>query len=273
MNDLSHGEPMAKASPTLGRHPRSAGRDAGDRRALIITLLASIALHVAAATAIVLLPRGGALIDAPGKPAEVELVMEEHKGDMHPASPQNASTDAKPDAAEQQPVQEQQSPSETPAPAAPPPVEADVEMPRQTSEPAKASLPSEAAAPAEQTDPVRSDNQPAPTITLGGTDSPSDARAWGDRIIPAAPDAVFHNRPPEYPRASVIAGEHGTVIVLIHVTATGNTSGVDLVRSSGYALLDRAAREAVTRWRFLPAVKDGQPVPSDMQMGFIFDYE
>jgi hypothetical protein len=27
----------------------------------------------------------------------------------------------------------------------------------------------------------------------------------------------------------------------------------------------------VLRWRFLPAVKDGEPVASDMTMGFEFD--
>jgi protein TonB len=241
---------------------------------LIITLLASIGLHIAAATAILLLPRGGPLVDAPEKPTEVELVMEEHKGDKHPVPPQNASAEAPPDTAGQQLDQQEQRPAEAaPAPAAPPPVEADAATPKQTSEPTKASLPSDAAAHAEQANTARSESQPAPTITLSGTDSPSDARAWGNRILPAAPDAVFHNRPPEYPRASVVAGEHGTVIVLIHVTATGAASGVDVVRSSGYALLDRAAREAVARWRFLPAVKDGRPVASDMQMGFIFDYE
>jgi protein TonB len=113
--------------------------------------------------------------------------------------------------------------------------------------------------------------QPAPKITLEGTDSPSYARAFGDRIIPAAPNAVFHNRPPEYPEEAALNGEHGTVVVLVHISPAGTAAGVDLVRSSGYELLDRAARQAVLRWRFLPAVKDGQPVASDMTMGFDFE--
>jgi protein TonB len=84
---------------------------------------------------------------------------------------------------------------------------------------------------------------------------------------------VFHNRPPEYPREAAMNGEHGTVVVMIHVSPAGTTAGLDVVSSSGYALLDRAVREAVARWRFLPAVKDGQPVASDMKMGFIFENE
>ena len=82
---------------------------------------------------------------------------------------------------------------------------------------------------------------------------------------------MFHNRPPEYPQQAALNGQHGTVVVLIHVSPAGTAAGVDLVRSSGYVLLDRAARDAVLRWRFLPAVKDGRPVASDMEMGFIFD--
>ena len=34
------------------------------------------------------------------------------------------------------------------------------------------------------------------------------------------------------------------------------------VESSGYRSLDRAARDAVTAWHFLPAVKDGEPIRS-----------
>jgi protein TonB len=58
---------------------------------------------------------------------------------------------------------------------------------------------------------------------------------------------------------------------VVHVSPAGTAIGVDLVRSSGYVLLDSAAQEAVLRWRFLPAVKDGEPVASDMTMGFEFD--
>ena len=51
----------------------------------------------------------------------------------------------------------------------------------------------------------------------------------------------------------------------------GRTTGADVVSSSGYPLLDRAARDAVKTWRFLPAFQDGRPVPSDLTMRFVFD--
>ena len=111
------------------------------------------------------------------------------------------------------------------------------------------------------------------TISLGGTDSPSDAVARGDRIIPAAADAVFHNRPPLYPGESVLRGERGAVLLLIHVSPEGRTAAVDVIGGSGYPLLDRAAREAVLDWRFLPAMRGGRAVRSELPMRFIFDSE
>jgi protein TonB len=269
-------------------------------RGLIITLLVSLGLHAAAVTAVLLLLRGGVpVVDTPDKPTEVELVMEEHKGDLVPTSSPAPSPPAPPATSAATPARDAAKPTEakaastsaetpardaakpTEAKAASPPAEAPVEAqpdaPEQTAVPARASDPAPAAAatPAQEAtrapEPAPPAAPPTPTITLSGTDSPSDARAFGDRILPAAPDAVFHNRPPEYPEEAALNGEHGTVVVVVHVSPAGRAAGVDLVRSSGYVLLDRAASEAVLRWRFLPAVKDGHPVASDMTMGFVFD--
>lgn len=264
------------------------------RRGLIITLLVSLGLHVAAVTAALLLLHAGVpVVDLPDKPTEVELVMEEHKGDLVPTVTQAPSQPAPPAPKAEKPPPEQAKPTEAQA-ASPPvqaPVEAQPDEPEQTTAPAVASEPTPAAAaspaaaspsdpapaapetPVEMAkpEPAPPASPPVPKISLSGTDSPSDARAFGDRVIPAKPDAVFHNRPPEYPQEAALNGEHGTVVVLVHVSPTGTAARVDLVRSSGSVLLDRAASEAVMRWRFLPAVKDGQPVASDMTMGFIFD--
>jgi periplasmic protein TonB len=251
--------------------PRLRGRTRSNR-ALTITVLVSLGLHLAAVIMVLLLLHAGVpVVDGPEKPIEVELVMEEHKGDPHPtAAPQ--TPDAMP--ADKQPQQEK--PAEAKAPA--PPAEASAEAPPVTqenaAEPEKEPVPAPSSAesptPAEAAPPPV---PPAVTITLRGTDSPSDAKSWGKDVIPAAPDAVFHNRPPAYPAGSVQNGEQGTVVLLIHVSPSGQPGAVDVLRSSGYLLLDNAARDAVTRWRFLPAVKDGQPVASDMTMGFVFAFE
>ena len=234
------------------------------------------------------------MADGPERPTEVELVMEEHKGDLRPnaTSPQVPAESRKeaerPTETRAPPIR---TPNETKTPAAVEPAMAPDPAPELDAAPQDAgptAKPTPAGAPAKAPDPVPKPATPVPeataaaqptppaaqpglTVSLSGTDSPSDARAWGDRIIPAAPDAIFHNRPPEYPAEAALNGEQGTVVLMIHVSPEGSTASVDVLRSSGYALLDRAARDAVLRWRFLPAVKDGQAVASDMSMGFVFD--
>jgi protein TonB len=255
--------------------PRPRGRTRSNR-ALIVTVLVSLGLHLAAVTAVLLLLHSGVpVVDGPEKPTEVELVMEERKGDLHPTTAPR-TPDATP--ADRQPQREKPAEARTAAPPAEQPTEAPPATREDTAEPGKEPVPAPSSA--ETQTPAQTAPPPAPapappavTITLQGTDSPSDAKAWGESVIPAAPDAVFHNRPPAYPEEAVVNGEQGTVVLLIHVSPVGRPAAVDVLRSSGHFSLDNAARDAVSRWRFLPAVKDGQPVASDMTMGFVFAFE
>jgi protein TonB len=110
-------------------------------------------------------------------------------------------------------------------------------------------------------------------FNLGGTDSQSNAIASGNSIIPASLDKKVRNKPPIYPEEAVRLGQQGAVVLVIHVTPEGLTSGADIMQSSGSALLDQSARDAVMAWRFLPAVKDGAPVPFDLPMRFVFEFK
>jgi periplasmic protein TonB len=67
---------------------------------------------------------------------------------------------------------------------------------------------------------------------------------------------------PDYPPAAFRNGEEGTVIVRVDVDASGTPTNVDVAKRSGSRELDRAALEAVRKWRFNPAMKDGKPVAS-----------
>jgi periplasmic protein TonB len=113
----------------------------------------------------------------------------------------------------------------------------------------------------------------APEINLGGTDSETNAIVTGSSVIPASVDAAFRNKQPVYPPEAVRRAEQGAVFLLIHVSPEGLASGVDVLKSSGYRSLDQAARDAVAAWRFLPAVKDGQPIPFDMPLRVSFQLE
>jgi protein TonB len=109
-----------------------------------------------------------------------------------------------------------------------------------------------------------------PHINLGGTDSLSNVLVEGDQVIPAGPDPKVHNREPIYPDEAVRRGEQGLVILRIQVSPEGLPDLVDIARSSGFTRLDSAARDAVVTWRFVPAVRDGQPIPSSMALRIQF---
>jgi protein TonB len=82
-----------------------------------------------------------------------------------------------------------------------------------------------------------------------------------NRILPARPDARM-NRPPPYPPLARSHGEQGKVLLSIQVAPTGRASAVTIVKSSGYLILDNAARDAAFGWRFLPAQYHGKVVPA-----------
>jgi protein TonB len=75
---------------------------------------------------------------------------------------------------------------------------------------------------------------------------------------------------PTYPRLSRERGEEGTVVLAAVVRADGRVDQVRIVRSSGYARLDRAAMDALAQARFVPACADGNPVDSCREIPFTF---
>jgi protein TonB len=67
---------------------------------------------------------------------------------------------------------------------------------------------------------------------------------------------------PSYPLDAKRRGEHGTVLLRVLVGIDGLPKRIDIARSSGSSRLDRAARDAVQRWRFRPVQIDGKYVPA-----------
>jgi protein TonB len=65
--------------------------------------------------------------------------------------------------------------------------------------------------------------------------------------------SYLRNPAPAYPLASRRLREQGRVLLRVYVTAQGEPEQVRVHESSGHARLDEAARDAVGRWRFVPA--------------------
>lgn len=88
--------------------------------------------------------------------------------------------------------------------------------------------------------------------------------------LPARVPRPVSTPSPDYPRASIRRGERGDVVVLVRVGANGRVTDVELVSSSQHRRLDRAAMSAARRWRFEPAMRDGQAVPGELRIPFAF---
>jgi protein TonB len=63
----------------------------------------------------------------------------------------------------------------------------------------------------------------------------------------------------EYPKASLMNEEQGTVTMSFLVDAQGNVVESKLEKTSGFKNLDKAAMKALTACKFKPGTKDGAP--------------
>lgn len=75
---------------------------------------------------------------------------------------------------------------------------------------------------------------------------------------------------PAYPPEALRNGESGTALMRVLVDPGGMPYAVELVRSSGSRALDRAASDALRRWRFRPALRGGQPVAGEVEVPIAF---
>ncbi|MCV6145222.1 energy transducer TonB, partial [Pseudomonas aeruginosa] len=82
---------------------------------------------------------------------------------------------------------------------------------------------------------------------------PAPATAPAPLTPPSANAGYLHNPAPEYPALAMRRGWEGTVLLRVHVLASGSPSEIQVQKSSGREALDQAAVKAVKRWSFVPA--------------------
>jgi protein TonB len=98
----------------------------------------------------------------------------------------------------------------------------------------------------------------APSSAATTNSQPVTAAATAEKassqVSAARFDAEYLNNPaPAYPALSRRLAEEGEVRLKVLVSAAGLPARIELARSSGSDRLDRAARDAVARWRFIAA--------------------
>src|SRR5262249_35563583 len=75
------------------------------------------------------------------------------------------------------------------------------------------------------------------------------------RYLPGrSPSPPAQNKPPRYPPDARRHGIERTVILEIEIHETGKVSSLTVGQSSGHAILDDAALDAVRKWTFEPSI-------------------
>ena len=238
------------STPPAASQPRALVRS-------MACLAAVVAAHVAV---LALLPSSTRSAAPPAAPVTVTLI-------TPPAAPQvmpSAAAAAEPKAREveralKQPKPVKASPAQPKMEPAPKPPLA----PRADTPPADNEL--GAPSPTMASPPVPSPSAPDTQAATSGREAdrlPEPAgRAAPEKISPPRFDAAYLDNPkPEYPRLARRLGEQGTVLLNVYVDANGWPEKIELQVSSGSPHLDRAARETVRQWKFVPARQGERPV-------------
>jgi protein TonB len=115
---------------------------------------------------------------------------------------------------------------------------------------------------------------PSPAPVPGAPVAPSTVPPTGPpaAVVSAARFnvAYLNNPEPRYPSLSRRLGEQGKVLLKVKVSAEGLAVAVDLEKSSNFERLDEAARQAVARWRFIPAKRGDEAIEASVIVPIVF---
>lgn len=75
---------------------------------------------------------------------------------------------------------------------------------------------------------------------------------------------------PRYPTVARRSNQEGWVIVSYNIDVEGNVGNVKVVDAQPRHLFDREATDAVERWKFKPATRNGVPVEASRQQRIVF---
>jgi protein TonB len=114
--------------------------------------------------------------------------------------------------------------------------------------------------------------KPPSSSPSGATASTALATGSGGARLANRAD-YLRNPPPVYPSDAKKRGEEGTVVLWVELTEEGRVESTTVSASSGYDSLDRAALDAVRRWRFQPAKVGGIGIRSTVKVPIRFDLE
>lgn len=90
-------------------------------------------------------------------------------------------------------------------------------------------------------------------------------------VLQAREGANYLKNPrPAYPLKAKRDGLSGTTLLRLWVQPSGKPGAVTVQKSSGHEVLDDAAKEAVSKWAFVPATQGGAPVGGFVTVPIVF---
>ncbi|MCS6854881.1 MAG: TonB family protein [Elioraea sp.] len=110
---------------------------------------------------------------------------------------------------------------------------------------------------------------PAPGQT-GRGDAQDGARTQIGEGGPFLPASIGTKLEPTYPWEARRNRWQGTVVLAVTVSPEGHPVAIEVARSSGHAVLDQAAADAVRQWRFVPAQRNGVAVADRVAVPITF---
>ncbi len=106
-------------------------------------------------------------------------------------------------------------------------------------------------------------------LTSGKTDDKATAINSAD-ILPIFNAKHLNNPAPIYPEIARQRGVEGEVVIKVLVSSKGKALKVDIIKSSGSAMLDLSALETIKTWQFIPAKQDDNAVESSVLVPIVF---
>jgi protein TonB len=91
-------------------------------------------------------------------------------------------------------------------------------------------------------------------------------------LIGAQPDPRYANQfQPEYPGQEIRMNRDGTVSVRVLIGTDGRVKAVEQIRATSTAFFEATRRHALSKWRFKPATRGGEPQESWKTMNVRFE--
>lgn len=112
---------------------------------------------------------------------------------------------------------------------------------------------------------VTRDSPPRPKLERSVVEPPAAATIPREQFVGTDKESaadLSNNQTPRYPLEAVRQRLEGVVILQLTISSRGKVESVELIRSSGHAVLDDAALNAVATWQGQPAKRWGRPVES-----------